>query len=136
MHDDVVPTGCTEQQGPHLAVDNDTWFAESLAVAAAEQVAPDVIAAELPALPYGPTPEHRGFGAGFVDIPVPGPRRVGIRSFKVIFARFAAAAVAERCEKAARFDTRTHGCSDGGPMNPEEVRAHTSRRSPASISIG
>jgi len=67
----VVPTGCTEQQGPHLAVDNDTWFAESLAVAAAEQVAPDVIAVVLPALPFGPTTEHRGFGAGFVDIPVP-----------------------------------------------------------------
>jgi creatinine amidohydrolase len=67
----VVPTGCTEQQGPHLPVDNDTWFAESLAVAAAEQVAPDVTAVVLPALPFGPTPEHRGFGAGFVDIPIP-----------------------------------------------------------------
>jgi len=25
-----IPTGCTEQQGPHLTVDFDTWFAEEL----------------------------------------------------------------------------------------------------------
>jgi creatinine amidohydrolase len=37
----VIPTGCTEQQGPHLPVDFDTWFAESLMVAAAEQAARD-----------------------------------------------------------------------------------------------
>lgn len=67
----VVPTGCTEQQGPHLAVDNDTWFVEALTIEAADQVAPEVTAVVLPALPFGPTPEHRGFGAGFVDIPVP-----------------------------------------------------------------
>jgi len=24
----IVPTGCTEQQGPHLTVDFDTWFVE------------------------------------------------------------------------------------------------------------
>lgn len=66
----VLPTGCTEQQGPHLTVDNDTWFAEALTLEAAEQVAPEVTAVVLPALPFGPTPEHRGFGAGFIDIPV------------------------------------------------------------------
>jgi creatinine amidohydrolase len=37
----VIPTGCTEQQGPHLPVDFDTWFAESLMVAAAEKAAQD-----------------------------------------------------------------------------------------------
>jgi creatinine amidohydrolase len=62
----VVPTGCTEQQGPHLGVGFDTWFAEEIAVAAAERV--DALV--LPALPFGPTPEHRGFGHGFVDLPV------------------------------------------------------------------
>ena len=31
----VVPTGCTEQQGPHLAIDFDTWFATELCEAAA-----------------------------------------------------------------------------------------------------
>src|SRR5450759_3532636 len=39
----VIPTGCTEQQGPHLPVDFDTWFAESLMVAAAEKVAQDLL---------------------------------------------------------------------------------------------
>ena len=67
----VLPTGCTEQQGPHLPVDNDSWFAETLAIQAADEVAPDVMAVVLPALPFGPTPEHRAFGSGFVDIPVP-----------------------------------------------------------------
>jgi creatinine amidohydrolase len=65
----VIPTGCTEQQGPHLPVDFDTWFAETLMVAAAEAYA--VQALVLPAMPFGPTPEHRQFGSGFIDIPRP-----------------------------------------------------------------
>ena len=62
----VVPTGCTEQQGPHLGVGFDSWFAEEICVAATEGMK----ALVLPALPFGPTPEHRGFGHGFVDLPV------------------------------------------------------------------
>jgi creatinine amidohydrolase len=61
----VVPTGCTEQQGPHLGVGFDSWFAEEIAVAAAERM--DALV--LPALPFGPTPEHRNFGSGFIDLP-------------------------------------------------------------------
>ena len=65
----VVPTGCTEQQGPHLPVSFDTWFADELTNAAAERVLTDGIEAlVLPALPFGPTPEHRNFGSGFVDM--------------------------------------------------------------------
>jgi creatinine amidohydrolase len=69
----VIPTGCTEQQGPHLPVDFDTWFAETLMVAAAETAAQDhaVQALVLPAIPFGPTPEHRHFGSGFIDLPLP-----------------------------------------------------------------
>ena len=57
----IVPTGCTEQQGPHLPVDFDTWLAENVAMAAAEQAHEDhgVEVLVLPALPFGPTPEHR-----------------------------------------------------------------------------
>jgi creatinine amidohydrolase len=68
----IIPTGCTEQQGPHLSVDFDTWFAETLMVAAAEKAAQDfgVQAIVLPAMPFGPTPEHRTFGSGFIDVPV------------------------------------------------------------------
>jgi creatinine amidohydrolase len=33
----VLPMGCTEQQGPHLPVDFDTWFAEALCVSAADR---------------------------------------------------------------------------------------------------
>ncbi len=67
----VVPTGCTEQQGPHLTVDWDTWFAQAICDTAAERAKEsyglDVLV--LPACPFGPTPEHRDFGSGFVDIP-------------------------------------------------------------------
>jgi hypothetical protein len=68
----VIPTGCTEQQGPHLPVDFDTWFAESLMVAAAEKAAQEhaIQTLVLPAMPFGPTPEHRHFGSGFIDLPV------------------------------------------------------------------
>jgi creatinine amidohydrolase len=67
----VIPLGCTEQQGPHLPVDFDTWFAESLMVAAAEKAAREhaVQALVLPPMPFGPTPEHRHFGSGYIDLP-------------------------------------------------------------------
>lgn len=68
----IIPTGCTEQQGPHLPVDFDTWFAETLMVAVAEKAAQQygVHALVVPTLPFGPTPEHRNFGSGFIDVPV------------------------------------------------------------------
>jgi len=68
----VVPLGCTEQQGPHLPVDFDSWFAGALTTAAADQAGArhGVRALVLPVLPLGPTPEHRGFGAGYLDVPV------------------------------------------------------------------
>lgn len=67
----VVPTGCIEQQGPHLPVDFDTWFAEQLMLAAASRAKDryDLDALVLPTLPFGPTPEHRNYGAGYIDIP-------------------------------------------------------------------
>lgn len=67
----IVPTGCTEQQGPHLAVDFDTWFAEQMCLAAAARAAEvhKVRSLVLPALPFGPTPEHRGFGSGYIHLP-------------------------------------------------------------------
>ena len=67
----VLPTGCTEQQGPHLTVRWDTWFAETVCASAAERLGEKhgVDALVLPAMPFGPTPEHRDFGCGFVDIP-------------------------------------------------------------------
>lgn len=68
----VVPTGCTEQQGPHLPVDSDTWLAEAVTLAASESAARSygVRSLVLPAVPFGPTPEHRGYGSGYVNVPV------------------------------------------------------------------
>ena len=67
----IVPTGCTEQQGPHLPVGFDTWFAEALMLAGAERAAQlyEVQALVLPAMPFGPTPEHRNYGSGYIHIP-------------------------------------------------------------------
>lgn len=69
----VVPLGCTEQQGPHLAVGFDTSFAEELMVAASERAKQrfGVDSVVLPVMPFGPTPEHRNFGSGFIDLPRP-----------------------------------------------------------------
>ena len=49
----LVPAGCTEQQGPHLPVDFDTWFAETLLLAASDAAAADygVGSLVLPPLP-------------------------------------------------------------------------------------
>ncbi len=67
----IIPTGCTEQQGPHLPVDIDTWFAETVCLAAAERVTAQhkLPVLVLPALPFGPTPEHRHYGSGYVHLP-------------------------------------------------------------------
>jgi creatinine amidohydrolase len=67
----IVPTGCTEQQGPHLPVGLDTWLAETVCRAAADLAAKqhNVHALVLPALPFGPTPEHRSFKSGYVHLP-------------------------------------------------------------------
>ena len=67
----LVPTGCTEQQGLHLTVDFDTWFANKLCNAASTMAAErfNIDSLVLPPLPFGPTPEHLGFGAGYINIP-------------------------------------------------------------------
>src|SRR5260221_2961032 len=68
----VVPLGCPEQQGPPLPVDFDSWSAEALVAAAAGQAEEEhgLRVLVLPVLPLGPTPEHRSFGAGYLDLPV------------------------------------------------------------------
>jgi creatinine amidohydrolase len=67
----VVPTGCTEQQGPHLPVDYDTWFVETVCLAAARQSSKErgVKVLVLPVVPFGPTPEHRNYGSGYIHLP-------------------------------------------------------------------
>lgn len=67
----ILPTGCTEQQGPHLPVDFDTWFAVELCQAASKRASRNfrVYSLVLPAIPFGPTPEHRNYGSGYIDIP-------------------------------------------------------------------
>jgi creatinine amidohydrolase len=69
----IIPTGCTEQQGPHLTVDFDTWLVEEVTLAASEHAAREyrVDSLVLPAVPFGPTPEHRGFGSGYIHLPQP-----------------------------------------------------------------
>ena len=67
----IIPTGCTEQQGIHLPVDFDTWFAGTLcnssSLLAEEKY--KVKSLVLPTMPFGPTPEHIGFGAGYINLP-------------------------------------------------------------------
>jgi creatinine amidohydrolase len=67
----IIPTGCTEQQGPHLPVDFDTWFAEQVCLSASERAASEfgINSLVLPAIPFGPTPEHHNYGSGYIDLP-------------------------------------------------------------------
>jgi len=65
-----IPLGCTEQQGPHLPTDFDAWMITRLC----EEIT-DTLESEhgqsvvvLPTLPFGPTPEHAGFGFGYVNL--------------------------------------------------------------------
>lgn len=67
----IIPTGCTEQQGPHSTVDFDIWLATELSIEAAELADKNhgVKSLVLPTIPFGPTPEHRNYGYGYIDIP-------------------------------------------------------------------
>jgi len=58
----VLPAGCTEQQGPHLPVDVDSFLVTTLvseAAGLAQQE--DIRVYVLPTLPYGPAYEHMAF---------------------------------------------------------------------------
>ncbi len=58
----VLPTGCTEQQGPHLPIDGDTFLVSLFLSKAAARARNEGIAVLLlPALPYGPAEEHMAF---------------------------------------------------------------------------
>jgi creatinine amidohydrolase len=65
-----IPLGCTEQQGPHLAVDFDSFMIESFCEAISGQIEREDSLSTLvmPTLPFGPTPEHTGFGQGYVNL--------------------------------------------------------------------
>jgi len=65
----IVPTG--EQQGPHLPIDFDTWFAEQACLAGSVRAREShgIVSLVMPVLPFGPTPEHRNFGSGYIDLP-------------------------------------------------------------------
>ncbi|MHB9032559.1 MAG: creatininase family protein [Anaerolineae bacterium] len=67
----LLPTGCTEQQGPHLPVDFDTFWITQVAegIAQAGLELDGILSLVIPTLPFGPTPEHRNFGCGFIDLP-------------------------------------------------------------------
>lgn len=58
----VLPTGCTEQQGPHLPIDADTFQVSLFLSEAARRARQEGIAVYLlPTLPYGPAEEHMAF---------------------------------------------------------------------------
>lgn len=65
-----MPLGCSEQQGPHLPIDFDTWMITRLCEDIAERLRQEhhELVLVLPTLPFGPTPEHTGFGFGYVNL--------------------------------------------------------------------
>lgn len=64
----VLPTGCTEQQGPHLPSDADSFLVSLFLSEAGWRARREGIAVYLlPALPYGPAEEHMAF-AGTISL--------------------------------------------------------------------
>ncbi len=58
----ALPTGCTEQQGPHLPLDTDTYLVTLFVSEAARRARAEGIPTfVLPGLPYGPAEEHMAF---------------------------------------------------------------------------
>jgi creatinine amidohydrolase len=58
----ALPTGCTEQQGPHLPIDGDTYLVTLFLSEAARLARKDgIVVYLLPPLPYGPAEEHMAF---------------------------------------------------------------------------
>lgn len=66
----LLPLGCTEQHGPHLPVDTDTYQVQRLTEEGAQKAADrlGVRVLVLPPLPYGPASEHYGL-AGSISLP-------------------------------------------------------------------
>lgn len=58
----LLPTGATEQHGPHLPVGTDTFAVESITRAAAVRQDADVGAIVTPTLPFGSSQHHLQFG--------------------------------------------------------------------------
>lgn len=66
----ILPTGATEQHGPHLPVGTDTFAVEAITRAAAASVADRVPVVVTPTLPFGCSPHHLPFG-GTMSISTP-----------------------------------------------------------------
>jgi creatinine amidohydrolase len=59
----IIPLGCTEQQGPHLPLDNDSFLVTFCATEGVRKARErfGIKALVLPTLPYGPAEEHMKF---------------------------------------------------------------------------
>jgi creatinine amidohydrolase len=58
----VLPTGATEQHGPHLVTGHDTFLVSHIARAASERAAATCDVVLTPALPFGSSAHHLTFG--------------------------------------------------------------------------
>jgi creatinine amidohydrolase len=58
----VLPTGATEQHGPHLPIGTDSMAVETIARSAADRLRPDIPVFVAPTLCYGSSPHHLPFG--------------------------------------------------------------------------
>lgn len=58
----LLPTGATEQHGPHLPTGTDTFAVEAIARRAAAAVGPETPVVVTPTLPFGSSSHHLAFG--------------------------------------------------------------------------
>lgn len=66
----LIPMGCTEQQSLHLPCDFDSFFVTRIceAIDAELRDSHGVDVLLIPTSPFGPTPEHVGFGHGYINL--------------------------------------------------------------------
>lgn len=96
----LVPLGATEQHGPHLSVDTDSYIALAWAEAIAAGTKNTVVA---PLLPYGSSGEHQAF---------PGTLSIGAAATRTIVIELV------RSAKASNFEAVVFVCGHAGNATP------------------
>ncbi|HET7450405.1 MAG TPA: creatininase family protein [Gaiellaceae bacterium] len=94
----VVPTGTTEQHGPHLATGTDAFIAEAVAERAAAVAAEPETVLIAPTLPYGASHHHLPFG---------GTLSLSVDTFQRVLADLLESAAAAGCTRV--FVLNAHG---------------------------
>jgi creatinine amidohydrolase/Fe(II)-dependent formamide hydrolase-like protein len=121
----LLPVGSTEQHGPHLVLDTDTFDAEYLAIEAAKRVSrPRPIV--LPAIPYGVAYHHMDFAGTLAVSPDVLSRlvvEVGITKLVIVNGHGGNVPALRYAAQIVNRDARIFTCVDSGETSDAEVQS-------------